>query len=274
MTNLKQLDRLVLKIVRLKDAYSEYVVSSLTEQDVYLNGKKIEKGQVWGEEFGCGKFTFAYEPEKYVHPYLYVENGGVEHLLSADGKPFGMADYLPDGKDAIFRCHKYVSLSGIKKPSEITVDSYASHTFFGTMPFEKKQTFSINGYRPARVYNGIYVAEIDETVKRFVDDLSLLTSYFRMMPDGDKRKIEAYKTYEKLVRSGLTVLPERSPDRNELAKASGIICEFLASLKNTGAADGVYVGLVGHSHLDTAWLWTVDEARRKALRTAANAVAC
>ena len=100
MTNLKQLDRLVLKIVRLKDAYSEYVVSSLTEQDVYLDGKKIEKGQVWGEEFGCGKFTFAYEPEKYVHPYLYVENGGVEHLLSADGKPFGMADYLPDGKDA------------------------------------------------------------------------------------------------------------------------------------------------------------------------------
>ena len=60
MTNLKQLDRLVLKIVRLKDAYSEYVVSSMTEQDVYLNGKKIEKGQVWGEEFGCGKFTFAY----------------------------------------------------------------------------------------------------------------------------------------------------------------------------------------------------------------------
>ena len=271
MTNLKQLDRLVLKIVRLKDAYSEYVVSSLTEQDVYLNGKKIEKGQVWGEEFGCGKFTFAYEPEKYVHPYLYVENGGVEHLLSADGKPFGMADYLPDGKDAIFRCHKYVSLSGIKKPSEITVDSYASHTFFGTMPFEKKQTFSINGYRPARVYNGIYVAEIDETVKRFVDDLSLLTSYFRMMPDGDKRKIEAYKTYEKLF-DLLTVLPERSPDRNELAKASGIICEFLSSLKNTGADDGVYVGLVGHSHLDTAWLWTVDEARRKALRTAANAV--
>lgn len=271
MTNLKQLDRLVLKIVRLKDAYSEYVVSSLTEQDVYLNGKKIEKGQVWGEEFGCGKFTFAYQPEKYVYPYLYVENGGVEHLLSADGKPFGMADYLPDGKDAIFRCHKYVSLSGIKKPAEITVDSYASHTFFGTMPFEKKQTFSINGYRPARVYNGIYVAEIDETVKRFVDDLSLLTSYFRIMPDGDKRKIEAYKTYEKLF-DLLTVLPERSPDRNELAKASGIIGEFLSSLKNTGADDGVYVGLVGHSHLDTAWLWTVDEARRKALRTAANAV--
>ena len=38
MTNLKQLDRLVLKIVRLKDAYSDYVVSSLTEQNVYLNG--------------------------------------------------------------------------------------------------------------------------------------------------------------------------------------------------------------------------------------------
>ena len=91
MTNLKQLDRLVLKIVRLKDVYSEYEVTSLTEQAVYLNGKKIEKGQAWGEEFGCGKFTFSYDPEKYVNPYLYVENGGVEHLLSAGGKPFGLS---------------------------------------------------------------------------------------------------------------------------------------------------------------------------------------
>ena len=271
MTNLKQLDRLVLKIVRLKDVYSEYEVTSLTEQAVYLNGKKIEKGQAWGEEFGCGKFTFSYDPEKYVNPYLYVENGGVEHLLSAGGKPFGMADYLPNGKDAIFRCHKYVSLREIKEPAEITVDSYASHTFYGTMPFEKKQTFSVNGYSPVRVYNGIYVAEIDETVKKFVDDLSLLTSYFRIMPEGDKRKIEAYKTYEKLF-DLLTVLPEHAPDRGELAAASGIIDEFLSSLKSIGADEGIYVGLVGHSHLDTAWLWTVDEARRKALRTAANAV--
>lgn len=89
----------------------------------------------------------------------------MEHLLSAGGKPFGMADYLPNGKDAIFRCHKYVSLREIKEPAEITVDSYASHTFYGTMPFEKKQTFSVNGYSPVRVYNGIYVAEIDESVK-------------------------------------------------------------------------------------------------------------
>ena len=139
------------------------------------------------------------------------------------------------------------------------------------MPFEKKQTFSVNGYSPVRVYNGIYVAEIDETVKKFVDDLSLLTSYFRIMPEGDKRKIEAYKTYEKLF-DLLTVLPEHAPDRGELAAASGIIGEFLSSLKSIGADEGIYVGLVGHSHLDTAWLWTVEEARRKALRTAANAV--
>ena len=32
------------------------------------------------------------------------------------------------------------------------------------------------------------------------------------------------------------------------------------------------LGLVGHSHLDVAWLWTYEEASRKALRTFATAV--
>lgn len=31
-------------------------------------------------------------------------------------------------------------------------------------------------------------------------------------------------------------------------------------------------GVVGHSHLDTAWLWTMEETRRKAARTVANAI--
>lgn len=38
-------------------------------------------------------------------------------------------------------------------------------------------------------------------------------------------------------------------------------------------ADAAPIALWGHSHLDVAWLWTYDEARRKAVRTFANALA-
>jgi len=41
--------------------------------------------------------------------------------------------------------------------------------------------------------------------------------------------------------------------------------------KHDGRRD-IDVPLIGHSHLDVAWLWTYDEARRKALRTFATAL--
>ncbi len=275
MTNLKQLDRLVLKIARLKDIYKDYLVVASEEQTVFLNGKKIEKGEKWGEEFSVGKFSFTYQKGGNKAPYLYAEDGGVERLLLADGKPFGISDYLPGGKDAVFRRHKYVSLAEVRDGATITAESYASHTFYGTMPFEKKQTFAVDGYRPDRVYNGIYVVEIDPVVQKFVADLELLTSFFVSFRDGDVRKADAYGIYERLFET-LTVLPERTPDIRELIAADTIIERFLYGLKERTPerADKSlpYLGVIGHSHLDTAWLWTVEESRRKAARTAANAV--
>lgn len=270
LTNLKQLDRLVLKIVRLKDIYADYLIVGEEVQDVLLDGKPIRNGDTWGEDFAYGNFTFTYRTNA-KNPYLYVESGGVEHLLVADGKPFGMTDYLPNGKDAIFRCHKYVSLKNIPQGAQMCVEAYASHTFYGTMPFEKKQTFSVNGYRPERVYNKISIVDIDPVVKKFLDDSEILVSYFRCMKEGDCRKAEIYRVYERLFEV-LTILPERKPLENELLQAIDIMEEFFASLKDYGSETTPFVGLVGHSHLDTAWLWTVEECRHKAARTAANAV--
>ncbi len=270
MINRKQLDRLVLKMVRLKDVYAEYIVKAETLPEVLLDGKPVQAGEEWGTDFGYGYFTFRYDTE-YANPYLYAENGGVENLLLADGKPFGMTDYVPNGKDAIFRCHKYVSLKHIPKGATITLEAYASHTFYGTMPFEKKQTFSVNGYREKRVYRKIAVVDIDVDVKAFLDNMELLVSYFRCMSDDDTRKVDTYRLYEELFEL-LTVLPEHKPDTSELKKANTVIDAFFRLLKADGENRSPYIGIIGHSHLDTAWLWTVEECRHKAFRTASNAV--
>ena len=270
MINIKQLDRLVLKIVRLKDVYADYLIRGEAEQEVLLDGQPIQKGDEWGKDFGYGNFTFTFETD-FANPYLYVENGAVENLLLANGKPFGMTDYLPNGKDAIFRCHKFISLKNIPQGAEMKVEGYASHTFYGTMPFEKKQTFSVNGYRPQRIYNKISIVDVNETVKEFLDNSELLVSYFRCMKDGDVRKIDAYQTYEELFEL-LTVLPERAPLNEELKEANAVINQFFDGLKASGAEKAPFAGIIGHSHLDTAWLWTVEECRHKAARTASNAV--
>lgn len=270
MINVKQLNRLVLKVDRLKTFYADYLIKAEAEQEVLLDGKPIAKGEQWGKDFGYGYFTFEYHTD-FENPYLYVETGGVEHLLLADGKPFGMTDYLPNGKDAIFRCHKYVSLKNVPQGAKLTVEGYCSHTFYGTMPFEKKQTFGVNGYRPERVYNKISIVDIDKTLKAFIDNAELLVSYFRCMQEGDVNKIAIYRIYEELFEI-LSGLPERRPETDELEKANAVMEKFFESLKEGGSVQGVYAGVVGHSHLDTAWLWTVEETHHKAARTASNAV--
>ena len=52
MVNKKQLDRLTLKISRLLDVYSEYLVIEGEEQEVLLDGERIRLGERWGKEFG------------------------------------------------------------------------------------------------------------------------------------------------------------------------------------------------------------------------------
>ena len=270
MINEKHADRMVAKVKRLKDVLSAYTVRSLNEQNVLFGGKPIKKGETWGEDFAVGKFTFIYGGGE--SPYLYIENGGVEHLISVDGKPIGMADHIPGAKDAFLRRHKYISMKDVPVGALVEIESYASHTFFGTQPFEEKQTFAIGEYREKRVYNGIYIAEINETVKAFTEDLTLFASYFVVLKEGDVRRANAYGAAEEMF-GILNVTPGTAPDDGELAAASRVMHRFFASLKPNGNDGNLpYVGMIGHSHLDTAWLWPVAETHRKAARTAANAV--
>ena len=56
-----------------------------------------------------------------------------------------------------------------------------------------------------------------------------------------------------------------------LEKANKILRSVTDRKSNEGEELG-YVGLIGHSHLDTAWLWPVRETLHKAARTFSNAL--
>ncbi|MDR1634563.1 MAG: glycosyl hydrolase-related protein [Bifidobacteriaceae bacterium] len=66
-----------------------------------------------------------------------------------------------------------------------------------------------------------------------------------------------------------TVLDPSKPA--ETAAAARVALAGVTDLPASPGAHRVYA--VGHAHLDTAWLWPVREARRKAARTFANALA-
>lgn len=81
-------------------------------------------------------------------------------------------------------------------------------------------------------------------------------------------KIEEFKIFEELFRK-LSLLPER-PEKASVRAANELLKKYFGG-KNARARSP-RIGLVGHSHLDTAWLWPVEETKHKAVRTAVNAV--
>lgn len=268
MINQKQAERLSAKVSRLKNIYERYLVQTRTALSVSVGkrtGRKIACGEVWGKDFCCTDF-YATLPALPREAYLEVDSGGTESLIEIDGVPVGMVDWVRNAQDPASRPHRYFRLCGVKAGASLRVQSYASHPIAGTQPYHTETTFSLNTLEKERVFRGIYIVTLRKDVKDFLENLGFFESLIKAAPEDDWLRCEAYRVYEEL----FCILSMSEEEPEDLGAANAVFDKFFSALP--AKREKPYFGLVGHSHLDTAWLWTVDETRRKAMRTAANAV--
>ncbi|MDE7373055.1 MAG: hypothetical protein K2N18_03225, partial [Clostridia bacterium] len=252
MINQKQAERLNAKVSRLKKVYEKYLVQTRTELSVSIGkrtGRKISCGEVWGKDFCCTDF-YATLPALPESAYLEVDSGGTESLIEIDGVPVGMVDWVRNARDPNDRPHRYFSLCGMKAGASLRVQSYASHPIAGTQPYDEQSTFSLRTLETERVFRGIYVITLRKDVKAFIENLTFFESLIAASPEGDWLRSEAYGVYEELFR--VVSLTEEAPD--DLGAANAIFEKFFSALP--AGREKPYLGLIGHSHLDTAWLWT------------------
>lgn len=266
----KQVDRLVAKVMRLTDVYLPFLITQTITPEVTLTEKGVSRpvtqGDRWGGEFCVGRFSFVardIDPEKKYR--LFANTGAVEHQVMVNGKSVGMLDYIDHASEPMFRIHKYVWLESLRDGDVVTLDAYYSHTFPNTMPYDQTFTFSMDGHYPDRPYQTIGLAVFNEDLYEFTEKLELLNAYYREQQAGGFGAAATERVYERL----FELLPIRQvcPERAALQQATAVIDEFLS-----GPEPKPYVGIIGHSHLDTAWLWPVAETRRKLRRTVSNAV--
>ncbi len=269
MLQYKQIDRMVAKVQRLGEVYQPFLITQTLRPQVYTckGGKAlaVKPGYKWGKDFTYADFYFTAEnldPDKTY--YLFAETGGTEHLISVNGKKIGMMDYVPHAVDAIFRTHKYVLLQGLKNGDRVQAESYYSHTYPGTMPYDKPVTYALDALYE-RSFQTLELVALHPGLKAFTEKLQMLNSHYQSLTDGFA-KANAEKVYQQL----FVILPieQICPADEQLEKANACIDAFFA----TGITQKPFVGIVGHSHLDTAWLWPVEETRHKLLRTVSNAV--
>lgn len=267
----RQIDRMILKMQRLQAMYETRLISRVIYPEVTMELEGIKtlatRGMQWGKDFALATFSFTVDGisggEKY---YLAAETGASEHLVCVNGRKVGILDYIApaDAFEPPSRTHRYLYLDGLKNGDTVSLEAYFSHTIPGLHPYDQPFTFSFLGDMPNRPYQSITLVCMNEALRSLNEKMILLGHLYQSEKDGfAKAHIE--KTYLALFK--ILPLEEVIPSNEQIASAEAVIDALF-----NGERKLPYVGIIGHSHLDTAWLWTVEETKRKLMRTVSNAV--
>lgn len=265
----RQIERMVLKVQRLEQLYAEMLVKDVVYPEVLLaKGDKrisVTRGYKWGKDFECSTFSFTVKGiDEGTRYHLFADTGSPEHLVCVNGKKVGMLDYITGAFEPPARTHRYLLLDGLKNGDEVTLEAYYSHSLSGLNPYDEPFTFSYATLNEDRRYNEIGLAILNAPLKEFYEKLVLLGKLYNSSKDAFQRA-QIEKVYLELFKT--LPLDKCVPEDATLVRASEIINAYFEADKKLP-----YVGIIGHSHLDTAWLWTVEETRRKLMRTVSNAV--
>ena len=259
--------------VELKDVCAFQTTEHL--RTVPENGfKPIEKGTKWGGEWVNiwikGSFTVPVELEK--KPlYVVSECGGREQLLFVNGVPKGI--FNSKNKEFIGGNHMSQFIGSMKAGEnvEIAVECYAGHFDVDTGPFDNYEYPDIPKGDYSHTYDGIYICTRNDDIFTLVFDIRELLGAARTLPESNFIKWKARNALEK-INEVLMLYPkhaEKDEFENGIKQALEISHPFF-----TGGNSRVFgkIGITGHSHMDTAWLWPVNETVRKCARTYSNAL--
>ncbi|MBQ8897075.1 MAG: alpha-mannosidase [Clostridia bacterium] len=282
MLNEKQLSRCVLKLERFLDTLDGLIfekvcslpVSAFETEKQYhsipeATYKPINKGDIWGGESRYCWFRSNYTvPAELAGKALFLrpQVGGYEAMLFVDGKPMGtFATKIVVTGHGNHYCDMVEPCAREGQNLDLAVEFYTGHYVPGEMPLET---------RPRRdfkfAFDSIDLCTRNDLVAQTMFDLSVLIGLYKALDDASYRRADLLNTFYELHKV-LWYSPEdidRETFEASLVKAREIMAPALAK-KNNGTTVP-YCGLIGHSHMDTAWLWHIAETIKKCARTYSN----
>lgn len=276
MLNSKQIERMMYKIIHFNQEMNKRIFNQVAELDIVKYDTDVQlhtipythitepitKGEKWGgKEYGYCWFLGKYQvPATLQGEKLYIQAavGGVESLLWVDGKPYGVLGAEGHYSNMISQ----EAQEG--QEIEVVVETYAGHFNPGCGPYDHEGT---NDFYHA--FQGITVHQKNDLIADFYFDLRVLLELIEKLPDTSFRKAEIIQVMLKL--HELLPYSVEQVDRLTLEPilrdARVLMADALS--KHNGPSVPT-VGIIGHSHMDTAWLWHVDETIKRCARTYSN----
>lgn len=197
--------------------------------------------------------------------FIYPRIEGYEGMLWVDGKPYGnFASKIIEGSHGNHYCDMLRQKVRAGERIDIALEYYANHYIKGTQPFkiEAQETYEI-------VYHPVDICLKDEELAEFYFDLKVSNEMVRALEEKSFRRAAFVRALLEV--HGLISYDFENEDkgifREQMRQADRILKDVL---KETNSASAPYAGLIGHSHMDTAWLWHRGETEKKCARTYAN----
>ncbi len=282
MLNEKQIARMLSKLRRFEDTLDGMIFEKVADLNVslYQTGESLYEipeeglyqpvtiGQEWGGEGVYGWFKANWEvPRELAGKPLFLRphTGGYEALLWVDGRPFGtFANKIVVTEHGNHYCDMILKNPKAGQQVAIDLEFYAGHYVRGTQPFEERPRSDFRF-----VFQGMEICVKNDRVANFLFNLRILNQLAEVLDETSYRKAEIVNTlmalHEELYYDPASVSREKFMDA--LARGQKIMAPALARRCSTSAPK---VGVIGHSHMDTAWLWHTGETIKKCARTFSN----
>ncbi|MGV3614787.1 MAG: alpha-mannosidase [Fimbriimonas sp.] len=229
-----------------------------------LEYRPVAGGTSWGENWGNAWFRGRVTvPEALDGEPLFVraQTGGAESLFLVDGTHRGVFD--------VFHPVRLLDLKAQGgKTYEIALEAYAGHSFPGTQPYEYvRPTENEVVVTPGcRTYVGVELVRERADVSAFVTELRALRQISETEDKNSLRRARIQAAFLEVFRE-VYAKPEETDEatwRAAIARAREAMRPLLEARNGSTAPT---MGIVGHSHIDTAWLWPISETWRKLART-------
>ena len=233
--------------------------------------KPAAAGTKWGTTLGTAWFSASLliKPEWDGRElFLRSRTGAAEDMVFTGGVPRGILSQT----DKPLGSHHYALPFAVPAKGgerlDIALEGYAGAPYIGCAPFDHYGQDPKSIYNHVHTYIGIDVMGLRADVLDFALGLNMLLMLGESSRD-EFVKAGAMSALEEVNRIICEYPCEARENewRPPLGAAAAVIKAELSSKKASPAGE---VALVGHSHMDTAWLWPVRETVRKCARTYSN----
>jgi alpha-mannosidase len=221
--------------------------------------EKIQTPAPWGKEWTCFWFRTVYSAPSGGIPLFVSVTPNADSLAFIDGKPAG----------AFNTFHKKLRVEADGKKHTLHIESYSGHFFTGCGPFAGTSVV-VNAGKPLlnfpNTFEGGSLLERLSAVHSLFYDVRALYETAKAAGPNSLRKAKILKGLSGAL-NGISLKADGEELEGQAAAAAQTLAPLLA-LKNSPTTPAAH--LIGHAHIDHAWLWPIAETKRKAARTFAN----